>query len=491
MSGYPEVTEPILNAPFEKPIRYWYIREGEEPRVIEGQRRPSIVFPPRDQKTAWSANDHLVRPSSEYPTGFELALVNLVRARLEMWQQQGYPGVTRTTLELVQWWIREGRERRLFFAQLEAALTVIFLKEARADFLQGITIPRDEPSEDRKEEGYVGFERYACKMATGSGKTTVMGMLAAWSILNKLNDRSDPRFSDVVLVVCPNVTIRQRLAELNPENGEASVYRIRDLVPPHLMAALTQGKVLVTNWHVFAPQSVQTGGISSKVMKAGKEVRVKESINIGPKTTTARGNRYLSLKDYELQVASGMVTVLDEEHNRDGSVRRTKGESTRYVESDTAIINRVIGREVGGKQNILVLNDEAHHAYRIRREEPDPEEEDDDEIEFFFQEATIWIDGLDKLQKQRGINFCVDLSATPYFLGRVGQETNKPFPWIVSDFGLIDAIESGLTKIPQLAVRDTTGAEIPGYFNIWKWILETKLTPAERGAKRANPKPEA
>ena len=116
--------------------------------------------------------------------------------------------------------------------------------------------------------------------------------------------------------------------------------------------------------------------------------------------------------------------------------------------------------------------------------------EDEEDAEEFFKEATVWIEGLDRIHKLRGINFCVDLSATPYFLGRVGQETNRPFPWVVSDFGLIDAIESGLVKIPQLAVRDTTGAEIPGYFNIWHWILP-KLTPAERGGKRANPKPEA
>jgi len=141
------------------------------------------------------------------------------------------------------------------------------------------------------------------------------------------------------------------------------------------------------------------------------------------------------------------------------------------------------------------MNDEAHHAYRIRREEPEEEEGDlfgeEGEAEDFFKEATVWIDGLDRVQKLRGINFCIDLSATPYFLGRVGQETNRPFPWVVSDFGLIDAIEAGLVKVPQLAVRDTTGAEIPGYFNIWRWILEDKLTPAERGGKKANPKPEA
>lgn len=116
--------------------------------------------------------------------------------------------------------------------------------------------------------------------------------MASWSILNKVNDRSNARFSDVVLVVCPNVTIRQRLAELNPENGEASIYRTRDLVPPHLMPLLTQGKVLVTNWHVFEPQSVQSNGVGGKVIKAGVPVRVKETINIGSKTTTtARGTR--------------------------------------------------------------------------------------------------------------------------------------------------------------------------------------------------------
>ncbi|MBZ5719624.1 MAG: DEAD/DEAH box helicase family protein [Acidobacteriia bacterium] len=382
----------------------------------------------------------------------------------------------------------------MFFAQLEAALTIVFLTEARADFLQGIEVPRDDPSDERKAEGYAGFLRYACKMATGGGKTTVMGMLASWSILNKVNNRGDARFSDVALVVCPNVTIRQRLAELNPENGEASIYRSRDLVPPHLMPLLTQGKVLVTNWHVFEPQSMQSGGVGGRVIKAGVPVRVKETINIGSKTTTARGSRYLSVKDYEHQVVAGILTVLEEDRDKQGNLKKVKVESTRYVESDTSVLNRVLGREVGGKQNILVFNDEAHHAYRIRRDEPDLEEEDEfgetEEAEEFFQEATVWINGLDKIQKLRGINVCIDLSATPYFLGRVGQETNKPFPWVVSDFGLIDAIEAGLVKIPQLAVRDTTGAEIPGYFNVWQWILP-QLTPAERGGRKGSPKPEA
>jgi type III restriction enzyme len=486
MSNY-EVPQPILNSPFEEPKEHWNIEEGETPVRAPGRRKAIYFY--RDPKAKLSSID-----GQTTSTAIELKLVTLIRARLASWRNEGFPGVSRTTMELLSWWRRDGREQRLFFAQLEAAETIVFLIEARDDFLQGIQIPRDDPGDEKKAEGYTGFLRYACKMATGSGKTTVMGMLAAWSILNKINNRSDARFSDVVLAVCPNVTIRDRLRELDPQEGEASVYRTRDLVPTHLMPLLTQGHVLVTNWHVFEPQSTQTGGVTAKVNKAGVPVRVVETISIGSKTTTARGNRYLTQKDLDRQVAAGLLKIQSEIRSKDGELIKVKVESVRYVESDTSLINRVLGREIGGKQNVLVLNDEAHHAYRIRREEADDEEvetfAEEEDAEVFFKEATVWIEGLDRIQKLRGINFCVDLSATPYFLGRVGQATNRPFPWVVSDFGLIDAIESGLVKIPQLAVRDTTGGDIPGYFNIWHWILP-QLTPAERGGKKASPKPEA
>jgi len=258
------------------------------------------------------------------------------------------------------------------------------------------------------------------------------------------------------------------------------------------MERLRQGKVLVTNWHVFEPQSV-TNGDAAKVVKRGREVLATETIRIGEKNDTRRGTRFLTRETVRQQIGNGLLEVIQGDPEQDDALQVR---SRRYVESDTALINRILGRDVGGKQNILVMNDEAHHAYRIKREEPDEEEEEDfgeaEEAEEFFKEATVWVDGLDRIHKLRGINFCVDLSATPYFLGRVGQETNRPFPWVVSDFSLMDAIESGLVKIPQLAIRDTTGAEIPGYFNIWRWILQPgRLTPSERGGKHANPKPEA
>lgn len=483
-----EVPEPILNPPYDEPAKYWNLEEGRAPVQMTG-RRPAGYFY-RDPKLSIEAGDGEHGARGQW---MPLTLVNLIRERLTAWRSQGYSGVSRTTLELLNYWQREGRQHRLFFAQREAAEAIIFLTEARADFLQGISIPRDEPSADRQAEGSRGFLRYACKMATGSGKTTVMGMLAAWSILNKVNDRSDARFSDVVLVVCPNVTIRSRLSELDPCHGEASLYRTRDLVPSHLMADLTQGHVLMTNWHVFEPQIVQVGGTSAKVTKAGVPKRIRETITIGAKKTTARGKRYLTPDDLNRQIAAGLIQVVSEERDNDGTIKKVVVESTKYVESDTSLVESVLGRDIGGKQNLLVFNDEAHHAYRIKQAEPDEEEEDDsedDDIEEFFKEASVWVEGLDRIHKLRGINFCVDLSATPYFLGRVGQDTNRCFPWVVSDFGLTDAIESGLVKIPQLAVRDTSGSEIPGYFNIWRWILK-QLTPAERGGKKASPKPEA
>ena len=484
MAGF-EVEQPILCPPFDEPGEHWELAEGEEARRVRGRRPASYLW--RDPGAG-------VREAGGGARAVPLALVNLVRLRLGEWRRAGYPGATKTTLELLGWWRRPEREQRLFFAQLEAAETILFLLEARRDLLQGIEVPADDPGEQKQAAGHKAFRRYACKMATGAGKTTVMGMLCAWSILNKVNQRADGRFSDTVIVVCPNVTIRQRLSELKPERSEASVYWTRDLVPPVLRPLLLRGRVLVTNWHVFEPHDVQVGGVSARVARSGVEVRTTETVTIGDKTTTARGSRYMTRQLFEAQVATGAVRVLEvKEKEADGSPRKVKVEATRYVESDGALVNRVIGREVGGKQNLLVLNDEAHHAYRIPPQEADEDGDDEDEeetLEEFRREATVWVDGLDRIHKLRGVNFCVDLSATPYFLSRVGAQGSRPFPWIVSDFGLADAIESGLVKIPELAVRDAGGADQSHYYNLWPWI-RSQLSGAERGGARGTIRPEA
>ncbi len=171
--------------------------------------------------------------------------------------------------------------------------------------------------------------------------------------------------------------------------------------------------------------------------------------------------------------------------------------STRYVVSDTALVNRVLGR-AGGKQNILVVNDEAHHAYRIPPRVKEGEDQgdlglgdgDEEAEEADRKEATVWIDGLDKIDKVWGTNLCVDLSATPYYLGPMGDLTDTMFPWVVLDFGLTDAIECGLVKVPQFVAQDDTGAALPAYFNIWQWILP-RLTARERGTACGSPDPNA
>lgn len=485
-----EVTTPILCSPYTEPPRHWFIPEGGTPVIREGRRR-SFVFQGQDGELTWDLSDRTLAPMTEYGSAYELVLVNRVRDAVRRWREAGYQNATGTTRDLLAHWRREGRKMPLFFAQLEAAETVIFLVEGPYHELQGIEIPRDEPTAEQRAAGATAFLRYACKMATGAGKTTVMGMLTAWSILNKVVHRADARFADTVLVVCPNVTIRDRLQELDVDRGEASLYRKLDLVPDALMPRLAQGRVIVTNWHVFEPRTQGVGDVRGGVLKVGQPVTRRERIYIGDKNTTMRGERYMTEVEYLRQIAAGEMEEVEPPEEREGRtwavVRRTV-----YQESDTSIVRRVLGRS-RGKQNILVLNDEAHHAYRIHRDGSDAEESlfaDDEQEEEYLREATVWIEGLDRIHRQVGIGRCIDLSATPFFLGAAGRDTGRPFPWTVSDFGLVDAIESGLVKIPQLAVRDQTGDERPRYHNLWKWVMGN-LTPSERGGRRANPKPEA
>jgi type III restriction enzyme len=473
-----EVEQPIVNGPFHEPGEHWQIEEGQEPKRVTGRRRAGYFY--RDPKVPPPEPAEPARGAWQ-----ELELVNLIRERLVQWHKLGYPGATRTTLELLRYWRRE-RQQPLFFAQFEAAETIIFLQEARSDLLQGIDVPPEEVP-----NGVEAFRRYACKMATGSGKTTVMAMLVAWSILNKVAARGDARFSDVVIVVCPNLTIKGRLGELDPATGEGSIYRTRDLVPPDLMTSLRRGRVLVKNWHEFERKGMSAG---AKVQKLGQPERITSTIKIGAKTTSGRGGRYMTEEALAIALADPKMDMRTIEDRRPAKPEVVV-EETRYVESDARLMQRLLGREVGGKQNILVLNDEAHHAYRIRQggagtAEEDAEATNEELEEELAYEATIWVDGLDRIHKHRRINFCVDLSATPYFLARAGDDTNRIFPWVVSDFGLTDAIESGLVKIPQLAVSDVSGEKQAAYFNIWRWIMG-KLSGAERGGRRANPKPEA
>jgi len=397
------VDNPILNSPFEEPTRYW-ADEERQPVLKEGRRPAGYYLKTRTRGPRVSMLEEEFIP---------LDLVNTIRERIRAWRERGYPGVTPITRQLLNHWNNPERERKLFFCQREAAETLIWLIEASPAERQGIAIPKDN-----------GLTRYACKMATGSGKTVVMGMVIAWQVLNKLAYPQDRRFSDAVLLVCPNLTIRNRLQVLLPK--ESGNYYVKfDLVPPGLLERLQHGKFEITNWHLFQPQDDSR---SRSVVQRGQE-------------------------------------------------------------SDRAFCNRVL-KELGAKQNILVINDEAHHAYRPAplAEEVKAQLSADEIAE--RQEATVWVSGLDRIAAARSINFCADFSATPFYIKGSGYEEGSPFPWIISDFGLVDAIESGIVKIPRVPVDDNTGALIPKYFRLWEAINQ-KLPASERQTARRRAKPES
>ena len=444
-----EVESPIINSPFREPQCHWVIERGKPPVKAEGRRRASYFYRvPEHAGRGRRSRAQGEMFESEKGEEVELVQVNLIRERLKSWRDGAhsggapYDGASPVTKELLDLWRSQDRMQRLFFAQIEAVETILFLVEAREVYRKGLPeVPKDEPGLEAKAAGVRAFIRYACKMATGSGKTTVMGMLAAWSILNRVATPTDDRFSDTILIVCPNVTIRERLQELDPALGDLSLYRTRQLVPPHRMEELRRGEVMIANWHRLAKKETNTvNGDSATVVKTGEPVEVIR--NVGKENQTVE---------------------------------------IKYFDSDAAWFKRIrreLGSGKGRSPHWLVFNDESHHAYRRGdvAGEDQTLDEDKDLAKKNEREATIWIEGLDRINRlaggsrRRGINLCIDLSATPFYIQGSGNEVGKPFPWVVSDFGLLDAIESGLVKIPQLPARDVSGAEEAAYFNIWRWV---------------------
>jgi len=117
-------------------------------------------------------------------------------------------------------------------------------------------------------------------------------------------------------------------------------------------------------------------------------------------------------------------------------------------ESDEAYVRRVLG-EMANAGNIVVVNDEAHHAWRVPAESKIKGVKKEE-----IEEATLWVGGLDRVHRKRGILNCFDFSATPFAPSGKKAEEEALFGWIISDFSLNDAIESGLVKTPRVVIRD-------------------------------------
>ena len=408
------IENPVINSPYHEPARHFrFGDEGITDDIVDGRRSSSYFVPiarPRKRGGQLAFETEWIQERIQ-----ENKLINEIRGRVGLWRQGGYLGVTPTTARLLAYWTNPDREKKLFFCQIEALETIIYLTEVAPKSSDAWI---ENALREANDQSNPGLPRVAMKMATGSGKTVVMAMLIAWHTLNKAAYPQDPRFANTFLIVAPGITIRDRLRVLWP-NDPQNYYRQRDILPAHEMEQLGQAKIIITNFHAF--------GLREKIA-AGKLTK----------------------------------SILAE------------GATSAFTETPDQMVRRVC-RELGTKKNIIVINDEAHHCYRRK---PDGEEvkltgEERLEAQRRDEEARVWISGLEAVKAKLGLKAIYDLSATPFFLRGSGYAEGTLFPWVVSDFSLIDAIEAGIVKVPRVPVADDSmTGEQPTYRDLWLRIRE-------------------
>ena len=427
------IENPILNSPFDEPRRHFRFSEDGITDDIVDSRRVSSYFMPipaaKKKGKQLQFDTEWTRDRIE-----ENRFINQVRERVATWRQGGYVGITSVTRELLAHWTNSDRDRKLFFCQIEALETAIYLTEVAKQYGDAWI---ENDLRRVNEDANPLLLRVAFKMATGSGKTVVMAMLIAWHTLNKLTNPKDARFADTFLIVTPGITIRDRLRVLLPQDTN-NYYRQLDLLPPRLAEELGKAKIVVTNFHAF------------KLRERGEASRLTKAL-------------------------------------------LTRTETSAFTESPDQMVRRVC-RELGNKKNIVIINDEAHHCYR-RRVGGDESEgkrlvgDERREAQKREEEARIWISGLEAVKRKIGVKLVYDLSATPFFLRGSGYAEGTLFPWVVSDFSLIDAIESGIVKAPRVPVADDAMVgDQPAYRDLWGRIRD-HLPKKGRGTEAVTGEP--
>jgi type III restriction enzyme len=411
------IDNPVINSAFVEPQRHFKVVDGQIDGTIDEGRRPSEFFVPVAKPKKASPQLALQFGSGVRQQSNEI--VNEIRFAVAKWRAQGYPHTTALTRELLAYWQSEDRDRRLFFCQVEAAETAIYLTEAaeKAGDTKALNVIRAENA--RLNDG---LPRMAFKMATGSGKTVVMAMLIAWQALNKLANPYDKRFSTRFLVVTPGITIRDRLRVLLP-NDPQTFYRAMDLVTPEQLDRLQAATIEITNYHAFIRrEKLEAASLTKKVL-AGPE-----------------------------------------------------GDMEAFKETPPEMVRRV-AKAFGTARDVIVLNDEAHHCYTPAPPDTEGEgsltAEERSEARLNEEEARVWFDGLRALRDKLGIRAIYDVSATPFFLKGSGYAEGTLFPWVVSDFGLMDAIEAGIVKVPRVPVADDSMVgELPKYRDLWVHVRD-------------------
>ncbi|MHB1458758.1 MAG: BPTD_3080 family restriction endonuclease, partial [Armatimonadota bacterium] len=421
---------PILNSPYTYPNRHWELDEDGQPtqEIIPSRRRAEFITPipkPKKRKGSYTQDALLFDDGIGISTAEQqydpTSIINDLRRHIDIWRNIPNPNdwkVTPETVRLLQHWRHHQFSGiRPFFCQVEAVETAIWLIEVAPndrvgkDFIEHLQKANNDANPD--------IFRIALKMATGAGKTTVMAMLIAWQTINAVRRPNSKKFTRGFLVVTPGITIKDRLRVLQP-NDPDSYYASRELIPTDMIADLERAKIVTTNYHAF---------------------KLREKIDL------SKGGRSL--------------------------LQGRNGDPINTLETEGQMLQRVMPSLMGMK-NILVINDEAHHCYREKpdsTEDVDLKGDDKKEAEKNREAARLWISGLEIVTRKLGANCIIDLSATPFFLRGSGYAEGTLFPWTMSDFSLMDAIECGIVKLPRVPVADNIpGEEVPVFRNLWEHI---------------------
>jgi type III restriction enzyme len=440
--------KPILNSPYKYPAQHWELDASGQPtqQIIENRRRAEFITPiPKPRKRKGTAAQQAIifdegkglsTAAQQYdPT----PMINELRRQVDEWRvlkNENHWHVTPETARLLNHWRHHPFSHiRPFFCQVEAVETFIWLTEVAPNIGKagkGFLDHLANANHDANPE----LMRLALKMATGAGKTTVMAMIIAWQTINAVRRPGSKRFTRGFLVVTPGLTIRDRLRVLQP-NDPDSYYRSRELVPDDMLGDIDRAKIVITNYHAFKRRE-------------------------------------------RLELSKGGRSLL----------QGRGGEALDTLETEGQMLQRVMPGLMGMK-NILAINDEGHHCYREKPGEEDGGDlkgDDRKEAEKNNEAARLWISGLEMVNRKLGLTRVLDLSATPFFLSGSGYAEGTLFPWTMSDFSLMDAIECGIVKLPRVPVADNIpGGEMPRYRELWKHI-GPKMPRKGRGkAKNLDP----
>ena len=424
---------PILNSPYEEPHRHWELIDGVPTGSVIDERRKSAYVTPVARVRRDASENQLDLFGSETESDYgDYKRINEIREAVAAWRSlpESSWGVTPETARLLRHWRSyDFKYRRPFFCQVEAVEVYIWLTEVAPGYRQGKEILADIARAN--ESVNEGIQRIALKLATGAGKTTVMAMLIAWQTINAVRSPSSKKFTNGFLVIAPGLTIKDRLQELKPNDLNA-IYTKYELIPVEFSHDIRKAKIVITNYHAF---------------------KLREELELSKK-----GRNFLQGRH---------------------------GERLNTTETPGKMLARVMP-ELLGMKHILVINDEAHHCYE---EKPGADGADGyadgekDEIADRSEAARLWINGIRAVGRKVKCRV-VDLSATPFFLRGSGYTEGKIFPWTVSDFSLMDAIECGIVKLPRVPVSDNAGHDnSPVFRKLWENVRDDMPKKARMNSK--------